>query len=58
MSGPEEIYVLMKSTGVDGAPLVAHTTMQGAAMEMVSYSASEQQQLWVTSIRLVDDRDG
>lgn len=36
-------------------PLVSHTTLQGAAMEMVSYSADEQRLMWVAEVRLVDD---
>lgn len=58
MGVPDEIYVLLKTTGgVDAVPLVAHTTQQGAAMEMVSYPPEEQRYMWVVCVRLVDDGD-
>lgn len=62
MSGcPEEVYVLLKGSLLSGdhevTPLVAHTTQQGAAMEMVSYPANEQRVMWVVPVRLVNDHD-
>ena len=58
MSAPEEIYVLLKVTGsIDTTAVVAHTTEQGAAMEMVSYPAADQRNMWVAPVRLVDDQD-
>jgi hypothetical protein len=58
MSAPEEVYILLETTqGVDTVPLVAHTTEQGAAMEMVSYPPDRQRHMWVAPVRLVDDHD-
>jgi hypothetical protein len=58
MPTPEEVYLLLKVTGgIDVTPLVAHTTQQGSAMEMVSYPAEEQRNMWVAPVRLVDDGD-
>jgi hypothetical protein len=58
MPAPEEVYLLMRVTGgIDVVPQVAHTTNQGAAMEMVSYPPEEQRNMWVESVRLVDDGD-
>lgn len=51
MSDSEDIYVLMDDT----VPTGAHTKMQGAAMEMVSYPPAEQKRMWVAPIRLVRD---
>lgn len=57
MSVPDEVYVLLEVTGgIDTTALVAHTTEQGAAMEMVSFDAKRQRNMWVAPVRLVDDR--
>ena len=57
MSAPDEVYILLKTTGSDATPLIAHTTLQGAAMAQASYSAEEQRKMWVAPVRLVDDGD-
>jgi hypothetical protein len=49
---PEEIYVL---TGIDGVPLIAHTTEQGADEDMSTWGPQAQQRMNVKCIRLVDD---
>jgi hypothetical protein len=58
MTTPDEVYVLMKTTGgIDTTALVAHTTLQGAAMEMASYPPADQRNMWVVAVRVVDDHD-
>lgn len=58
MAAPEEVYVLLKTTGgIDTTALVAHTSLQGASLEMVSYPPPEQKNMWVVPVRLVDDDD-
>jgi hypothetical protein len=58
MDEDDQVYVLMKSgaTALQQAqPVIAHTTWQGAAMEMSPYTAEQQLGMWVHTVRLIRD---
>jgi hypothetical protein len=48
-----EIYILMK----DDKPIIAHTTLQGAAMEQATAETAEQKKMYVATVWLKDDND-
>ena len=52
MSVPDEVYVL---SSVWGAPVVTHTTQQGAEEERARYPESHQKRMTVDCVKLVVD---
>ena len=58
MDEDDQVYVLMKSSNVaieQAQPVIAHTTWQGAAMEMSDYTPEQQRGMWVHTVRLIRD---